>query len=78
MATATTTNHPKTDASVVIVVVLAFLGVFAIAAGITFAGGGSIAGALGVGLFCAIWGGPGFGVMVAGARYTSRWERDTR
>ena len=30
---------------------------------------------IGLGAFCAFWGGPGFGLMVAGARWTVRMEK---
>lgn len=41
------------------------------------AGGGLIA-ALGVGAYVAIWGGPGFGGMVAAQRYADRLDAEER
>ena len=58
----------------VVAVAIAALLVLAIAAGITLAAGRSVVEALGIGLFCAAWGGPGFGCMIAGVTYASRSE----
>lgn len=67
-------EHSSVVRSSVVAVLASAVGVFAIAAGITLASGSSFVDAAAVGAFCAAWGGPGFGSMVAGVRWSSRAE----
>jgi hypothetical protein len=55
-----------------------FVVVLAIVTGIALAAGAGVIGALGVGAFAALWGGPGWGGMVGAVRYADRIADDER
>jgi hypothetical protein len=54
--------------------IVGFVAVFVLLAGTTLAAGMGLAAALGVGVFTAFWGGPGFGGMMGAVLHYSRTE----
>lgn len=51
---------------------IGFIGVFLVLGGITYGVGMGLGPAIGVGLFAAFWGGPGFGGMMGAVLHHSR------
>lgn len=47
------------------------IGMFVFGAAVTWWAAGDLLGSIAVGGMCAVWGGPGFGVMVAGVRWAA-------
>lgn len=65
-------SHTWMYAESIVVMTLLFLVAVGVPTGIGF---GSLEAGFALGLFCAVWGGPGFGVMAASARIALRDER---
>lgn len=55
-----------------------FVVVLTIVGGIALSAGAGVMGALGVGAFVALWGGPGWGGMVGAVRYADRIAENER
>ncbi|MGH9042577.1 MAG: hypothetical protein ACRDZ3_20375 [Acidimicrobiia bacterium] len=55
-----------------------FVVVLTLVSGIALAAGAGLIGALGVGAFAALWGGPGWGGMVGAVRHADRIADDER
>lgn len=69
---------PQQMTYVIRAVIVAFVLSFAIIAGSLLVFNGDVPVALGVGLFTAFWGGPGFGLIAGIALYNLRVERHSR
>jgi len=70
--------HPTTSAGVRSFITGSVIGafvVFTLCAGPIMLFGGSRGGAVAVGVFCALWGGPGFGGMMGFVLHQDREER---
>ncbi len=64
--------------SIIVAMGFATTFLFAITAALIWAITGGVASALGVGLFCAFWGGPAFGVIAGGAAHSLASDRHDR